>query len=85
MMRRLLPWLIFLAMAFLATMAAISHGQTCPEAPVGYQRQHRPQGEPPNYPPAEEPACYMIYTNATGNYISCIMCHPHKYEPWGKA
>jgi len=55
--------------------AALAMAQVCPATPEGYTRQHRPAGEPANYPPPEEPACYMTDTQAGASYISCTLCH----------
>jgi len=72
-MRYLLP---LIALLMLIRYAG---AQLCPDTPAGYTRQYRPQGEPANYPPPAEPACFMQTTTQAGSYLSCIMCHPHKF------
>lgn len=73
-MRYILP---LIAAAMLLYYAQAS-GQICPATPEGYVRQYRPDGIPANYPPPEEPSCYMIGTQTAGNnYASCTLCHSY--------
>jgi hypothetical protein len=78
-MRYLLP-LIALALLVWYTAAP---AQLCPATPTDYQRQHRPAGQPANYPPQGEPGCYMQYTNTADAVPSCNVCHYH--QPWRRA
>lgn len=71
-MRYLLPIIA------LALLIGSARAQVCPATPQGYQRQYRPDGVPANYPPAEEPACYMQNTLAANQIPSCNTCH----IPW---
>jgi hypothetical protein len=64
----------------LLALAAVAIAQICPDTPDGYTRQYRPDGTPANYPPAEEPACYMRVTNEAGSYISCYLCHDYLHR-----
>jgi hypothetical protein len=68
-----------LIMVALLTGSAFVYAQICPDTPDGYERQTRPPGEPANYPPLAEPACYQRGTAYSANYISCHLCH---YQMW---
>ena len=66
---------VLAVIAALLLVCGMALAQICPTAPSGYIRQLRPQGEPANYPPSTEPACFQRGTNEAANYISCYMCH----------
>ena len=64
-----------ICIAFLL-LAGIAAAQICPDTPAGYTRQPRPAGQPANYPPSGEPACFMITTMTENkSLISCYLCH----------
>lgn len=71
---------LLIVVALVLILCALALAQVCPPADPGYVRQPRPQGVTPNYPPAEEPACFQRGTNEAASYISCTMCHYHLWR-----
>lgn len=59
----------------LVLLASVAVAQLCPDTPDGYARQSRPAGQPANYPPAGEPACFMRVTVSENTVVSCYLCH----------
>ncbi len=56
-------------------IAAFAFAQLCPDTPGGYTRQPRPAGQPANYPPPGEQACFMRTTMSENSLIACYLCH----------
>jgi hypothetical protein len=71
---------LLLAIALILIIIAVAGAAVlCPDTPAGYIRSNRPTDIPANYPPPEEPACYMRTTQASNNHIFiCIMCHDNR-------